>query len=67
MTTTVEITDDQREFLREVSEVSAKRALQALIDDYNNGGGGEEALSEERVRELAREEITDRVVMEALE
>lgn len=67
MTTTIEINDDQREFLREVSEVSAKRALQTLIDDYNNGGTGEETLSEERVRELAREEITDRVVMEALE
>ena len=67
MTTTIEIHDDQREFLREVSEVSAKRALQTLIDDYNNGGGGEDALSEARVRELAREEITDRVVMEALE
>jgi len=63
-TTTIEITVDQKAELNKMKRGSYKDALQVLIENYDKGG---ESLDEGRVRELAREEITDRVVMEALE
>ena len=65
-TTTIEINDDQRQTLGDLkvaNSESNKDVLQRLIDDYNNPN----ELTENRVRELAREEIADRVVREALE
>jgi hypothetical protein len=38
--------------------------LQKLIDGYS---GGPESVDDDRIRELAREEIRDAVVLEALE
>lgn len=74
MTTTIEITDEQRRELREdVDGESAKGSLQTLLDAYKGRGElseesvreivGEEERSEGRVRELVREEVR----VEALE
>ncbi len=65
-TTTIEITDAQRQRLDDLkltASESNKDVLQRLIDSYNQ----EADLTETRVREIAREEITDRVTFKALE
>ena len=65
-TTTIEITDAQRQRLDDLkltASESNKDVLQRLIESYSQ----EPDLTESRVREIAREEITDRVTFKALE
>jgi len=66
-TTTIQITVEQKQALNRMSKASYKEALQVLIDNYNEAIKEQESLDESRVRELAREEINDNVVLEALE
>lgn len=64
-TTTIEIRKEQKrelDGLKRANSESYKEVLQRLIDGYDGAGG----MDESRVRELAREEISDRVVGEAL-
>lgn len=65
-TTTIQITTEQKEVLdslkRDDSE-SYKSVLQELIDGYSNTTG----LDETRVRQIAVEEINERVTHRALE
>jgi predicted CopG family antitoxin len=66
MTTTIEIRDGQKaalDDLKVADSESYKDVLQRLIEDYSDSRG----LTEDRVRELAREEVRDAVVFEALE
>ena len=62
-TTTIEITTEQKAELNRMGFGSYKAALQELIETHKDTSG----LTESRVRELAREEIRDGVVYEALE
>jgi hypothetical protein len=65
-TTTIEIAREQKaelDSLKLTDGESYKSVLQRVMSDYSKAP----ELSENRVRELAREEITDRVRMEALE
>lgn len=66
-TTTIEIRTDQRDWLNEHKGKSYKSLLDELIESYENAMTDKESISESRVRELAREEINDNVVLEALE
>jgi hypothetical protein len=66
-TTTIEIYTDQKtelDDLKLTDSESYKSVLQRLIESHSEGEG---AIDETRVRELAREEIQDGVIMEALE
>jgi len=65
-TTTIELRTDQKAQLDDLKhgDESYKSVLQRLIEEYRASGG---QLDESRVREVAREEITDRVRREALE
>lgn len=66
MTTTIEIRDGQKaalDDLKVADSESYKDVLQRLMEDYSDTEG----LTESRVRELAREEVRDAVVFEALE
>jgi len=65
-TTTIEIKSDQKQQLDELKhgDESYKSILQAIIEDYRSNS---QSLDETRVRELAREVVRDKVVMEALE
>jgi hypothetical protein len=66
-TTTIEIEvaqKDELDSLKDTNSESYKSVLQRLIDDYSNATG---ELDEARIRELAREEITDNVIGRALE
>lgn len=71
--TTIQITDKQREFLRNgVPGHSAKDSLQELIDDYSKTVGDVEnaRLTDEQrneVRKIALDVVNERVVREALE
>lgn len=65
-TTTIEIRTEQKDALDGLKlsdSESYKDVLQRLIDSYGTADG----LTEDRVRELAAEVVTDRVVFEALE
>ena len=64
-TTTIQITVEQKQFLNRMGEASYKKALQILIDDYNGPIGDDESVSEDRAREIANEQITERVIPEA--
>ena len=61
-TTTIEITLDQQAELNKMGFGSYKAALQELIENYKQSN-----LTESRVREIAQEEIAERVVYEAQE
>lgn len=64
--TTIAITTDQRDALNDIADADESNyvVLQRLIDAYNPDA---DALDEARVREIAREEVRDAVVREALE
>lgn len=64
-TTTIEITTEQKAWLDDLDEASYKAAVQRLIDNYDGAIG--DGVDEARVRELAIEEIEERVVREALQ
>ena len=61
-TTTISITKAQKAELNKMGFGSYKAALQELITNYKQSN-----LSESRVREIAQEEIAERVVYEAQE
>lgn len=66
-TTTIEIKDEQKRVMNGLKygeNEPYKDVLQRLIEDYS---GSSEVLNEDRVRQVAREEIRDVVVREALE
>lgn len=64
--TTIAITTDQRDALNDIADADESNyvVLQRLIDSYNSEG---DAIDEAQVREIAREEVRDAVVREALE
>ena len=70
-TTTIEITEDQRDQLQSMGYGSYKAALQRLIDSYNGTGDtDDDRLTEAQrgeAREIALDVVNDRVVREALE
>jgi hypothetical protein len=66
--TTIQLTDTTKADLDELKRAdreSYESVVQMLIAHYNNSQSGEKG--ESRMREIAREEIMDRVVREALE
>jgi hypothetical protein len=63
-TTTIQITEEQREDLREINSGSAKAAVAVLLEAYENGNGGEnvgETLAEIQASLSTVEERTGRV------
>jgi len=61
-----EATKDDLDTLKRVDGESYDSIVKMLIANYNNSQEGRD-MDESRVRELAREEVTDMVVLEALE
>jgi myosin-crossreactive antigen len=66
--TTIQLTEttkDDLEALKRADGESYESVVRMLIAHYNNSQS--DTVDESRMREIAREEITDRVVREALE
>jgi len=69
-TTTIEIRSEQKASLDELKQHQGepyKSVLQSLITHYRANNTDGEGMGESRVRELAREEVNQMVVLEALE
>jgi len=64
-TTTIQITVEQKQLLNRMGRASYKKALQVLIDDYNGPIGDNDYVSKDEAREIANEQITERVIPEA--
>jgi hypothetical protein len=54
-TTTIQVTKQQREDLREINSGSAKAAVAVLLEAYENGGT--ESVDAERVAELVTDDL----------
>jgi hypothetical protein len=55
-TTTIQVTKQQREDLREINSGSAKAAVAVLLEAYENDHGGE-SVDAERVAELVTDDL----------
>jgi hypothetical protein len=59
-TTTIQITERQREQLREVNDGSAKAAVAVLLEAYENDNGGEESVDVEELADQLEDELDPR-------